>query len=130
MRAAGFGLERLIEREQGGRRWLGMARPVIVLTTMAPISLGSTLAAPHRAFCHFLERVECVAQEHLRPLFPAMLTLVPFGRIRTCSACELAVAPHGPQFFVWTSENRAIGALPPALGPCAFSFSVVGNRAR
>ena len=58
MRAAGFGLERLIEREQGGRRWLGMARPVIVLTTMAPISLGSTLAAPHRAFCHFLERVE------------------------------------------------------------------------
>ena len=80
MRAAGLGLERLIEREQGGRRWLGMARPVIVLTTMA--------------------RVECVAQEHLRPLFPAMFTLVPFGRIRTCSACELAVAPHGPQFLV------------------------------
>ena len=45
-----------------------------------------------RAFCHLLEQVERMVQEDFGPLFPAMLLLVPFGRLASVTRLDPGIA--------------------------------------
>src|SRR5262245_3162993 len=69
-----------------------MASPVMVLTTMAPISLSSMPAARTAQSATSSSRVESVVHEHFGPLLPAMFPLVPLGGLAHVARLDPGVA--------------------------------------